>query len=379
MLKSVAYNSRVRKTDSPALEISGLIKDVGPLPALDGRMKRIVSNVSLKAHFGSVTALLGANGAGKTTTIECAQGVQSRTGGSISLLGQDPENADAHLRARVGVMLQDGGLPPSARPISLLRHVASLYANPLSVDALVDRLGIAEFSDTNIRRLSGGQKQRVALAASLLGNPEVLFLDEPSAGLDPQSRLMVFELIRELRDGGKAIVLTTHLLDDAQRLADYVYIVDKGASVAQGTVPELLEQSTAALKRRVMTFEAAPDLELSPLMRVGLSCTETRPGSYALSGKLEPADVGRFGLWCAENAIMPTSIHLASQSLEDVFLAISRGETEGLGEIPAPADQSEPLSRSGPDPSRENRKLGTTLGTYMGGSMATNTGSREIS
>ena len=293
------------------------------MPGLDGRMKRVISNISLTAHFGAVTALLGANGAGKTTTIECAQGLQVRTGGDISLLGQDPQTADAGLRARVGVMLQDGGLPPSARPVALLRHVATLYENPLSVDALVERLGIAEFADTTIRRLSGGQKQRVALAASLIGNPEVLFLDEPSAGLDPQSRLMVFELIRQLRDSGKAIILTTHLLDDAQRLADYVYIVDKGESVAQGTVQELLKQSTPALSARVMTFEATPHLNIAPLLRAGISCTETRPGSYTLAGELDPSDLGRFGSWCAQNVIMPTSVHLASQSLEDVFLAIS--------------------------------------------------------
>ena len=286
-------------------------------------MKRIVSNISLQARFGQVTALLGANGAGKTTTIECAQGLQRRTGGSISLLGHDPENAGAGLRARVGVMLQDGGLPPAARPVALLRHVASLYSNPLSVDALVDRLGIAEFSDTTIRRLSGGQKQRVALAASLLGNPEVLFLDEPSAGLDPQSRRMVFELIRELRDAGKAIVLTTHLLDDAQRLADYVYIVNNGESVTKGTVPELLSRSTASQSQRVMTFEAAPGLDTAPLRRAGIGCEETRAGSYRLAGSLEPADLGRFGQWCAGHNIMPTSVHLASQSLEDVFLAIA--------------------------------------------------------
>ncbi|WP_449372842.1 ABC transporter ATP-binding protein [Arthrobacter psychrolactophilus] len=310
-------------TLSPALVISGLIKDVGPVPGLDGRMKRVISNISLTAHFGAVTALLGANGAGKTTTIECAQGLQPRTGGEISLLGQDPQKADAGLRAKVGVMLQDGGLPPSARPIALLKHVASLYENPLSVNALVERLGIGEFSDTTIRRLSGGQKQRVALAASLIGNPEVLFLDEPSAGLDPQSRLMVFELIRELRDSGKAIILTTHLLDDAQRLADYVYIVDKGESVAEGTVQELLEQSTAALSKRALTFEASPQLNTEPLLRSGISCSESRPGSYTLTGELTPVDVGNFGAWCASNNIMPTSIHLASQSLEDVFLSIS--------------------------------------------------------
>ncbi|MGO4384143.1 ABC transporter ATP-binding protein [Specibacter sp. RAF43] len=287
-------------------------------------MKRIISNISLRAHYGQVTALLGANGAGKTTTIECAQGLQRRTAGTISLLGQDPETADAGLRARVGVMLQDGGLPPAARPVALLRHIAGMYDHPLSVDALVARLGIGEFSGTTIRRLSGGQKQRVALAASLLGNPEILFLDEPSAGLDPQSRIMVFELIRELRDAGKAIVLTTHLLDDAQRLADYVYIVNNGESVTQGTVPELLRQSTATLTRRTMTFEAAPGGDLSGLRRAGVACEETRPGSYRLTGSLEPADLAAFGRWCAELAIMPTSVHLASQSLEDVFLAVSR-------------------------------------------------------
>lgn len=316
------------KTLSPALEITRLIKDVGPLSALDGRMKRVVSNISLTARFGEVTALLGANGAGKTTTIECAQGLQDRTGGQVSLLGHDPRTADAELRARVGVMLQDGGLPPAARPIALLRHVASLYANPLSVDALVERLGIAEFSDTTIRRLSGGQKQRVALAASLLGNPEVLFLDEPSAGLDPQSRIMVFELIRELRDAGKAIILTTHLLDDAQRLADYVYIVDKGESVAEGTVPQLLEESTAALQQRTLTFQGPAALKTTALQRPGLECIETRPGSYNLAGALEPTDLARFGAWCAEQEFMPTSVHLASQSLEDVFLAIAAGERE---------------------------------------------------
>jgi len=319
-----------------ALVISGLVKDVGPVPALDGRMKRIVSNISLTAHFGQVTALLGANGAGKTTTIECAQGLQRRNGGTVSLLGQDPETADAELRSRVGVMLQDGGLPPAARPVALLRHVAGLYRNPLSVDALVDRLGIAEFSSTNIRRLSGGQKQRVALAASLLGNPEVLFLDEPSAGLDPQSRIMVFELIRELRDAGKAIVLTTHLLDDAQRLADYVYIVNHGESVTEGTVPDLLNASTAAQTQRTMTFDAPPGLDTTALHRPGLACEETRPGSYRILGSLEPGDLGRFGQWCASLSLMPTSVHLASQSLEDVFLAIA-ASLEPAPKTPVPA------------------------------------------
>ena len=164
-------------------------------------MLRVVSGLSLVAERGQVTALLGANGAGKTTTIECAQGLQQAYRREVSASSaQDPDTAGAGLRARVGVMLQDGGLPPSARPIPLLNHVASLYADPWPVAELVSRLGIDSFSRTSVRRLSGGQKQRLALAAALVGGPEALFLDEPSAGLDPQSRQLVFDLIAELRD-----------------------------------------------------------------------------------------------------------------------------------------------------------------------------------
>jgi ABC-2 type transport system ATP-binding protein len=310
----------------PALVVDGLIKDVGPIAALDGKMKRIISGISLTAHRGQVTALLGANGAGKTTTIECAQGLQRRNGGTISLLGEDPDRPTAALRARVGVMLQDGGLPPSARPLTLLRHVAGMYESPRPVDELADRLGINAFASTSIRRLSGGQKQRVALAASLVGNPEVLFLDEPSAGLDPQSRLMVFELIRQLRDDGVAIILTTHLLDDAQKLADQVFIVDAGRTVASGTVPELLSHATAAEAQRTVTFDAVPGLDPAAVLRPQLQVTETRSGSYQISGPLEPADLAALASWWAAAGIMPTSLNLASRSLEDVFLALSGTE-----------------------------------------------------
>jgi ABC-2 type transport system ATP-binding protein len=313
----------VLNSDTPALVIDGLIKDVGPIAALDGRMKRIISGISLSAHRGQVTALLGANGAGKTTTIECAQGLQKRDGGTITLLGEDPERPSAALRARVGVMLQDGGLPPSARPLALLRHVAGMYATPRSVDELVERLGLESFRDTTIRRLSGGQKQRVALAASLLGNPEVLFLDEPSAGLDPQSRRVVFDLIRELRQEGLAIILTTHLLDDAQKLADYVYIVDNGSSAAAGTVPELLSSAASAQGQRSLTFESAAGLDPAAALRPHLTVTETRPGSYQVSGQLEPADLADLANWWAARGTMPTSLQLASRSLEDVFLALA--------------------------------------------------------
>ncbi|MDQ0756506.1 ABC transporter ATP-binding protein [Arthrobacter sp. B3I4] len=319
----------MRSPHSPALTISGLIKDVGPLPSLDGKMLRVVSGVSLTAERGQVTALLGANGAGKTTTIECAQGLQKRTAGSIRLLGEDPDSAGAELRARVGVMLQDGGLPPSARPIPLLRHIAGMYQDPWPVDELIARLGIDTFSRTSVRRLSGGQKQRLALAAALAGRPEVLFLDEPSAGLDPQSRQLVFDLIGELRDRGMAIILTTHLMDDAQRLADYVYIIDAGRNVAEGTVAQLLRHELTGAEQHIRTllFEAEPGLDLAGVLPPGVEVRETRAGSYSATGALTPADLAAVAAWWSARDIMPASMSLAARSLEDVFLDISGRES----------------------------------------------------
>ncbi|MDQ0869450.1 ABC-2 type transport system ATP-binding protein [Arthrobacter sp. V1I9] len=317
----------MRFPQSPVLSISGLVKDVGPLASLDGKMLRVVSGVSLVAERGQVTALLGANGAGKTTTLECAQGLQKRSGGDISLLGQDPATAGAELRSRVGVMLQDGGLPPSSRPVPLLRHIAGLYAQPWPVDDLIERLGIDAFSRTTVRRLSGGQKQRLALAAALIGRPEVLFLDEPSAGLDPQSRQLVFDLISELRDAGMGIILTTHLMDDAQRLADYVYIIDGGRNVAEGTVQELLQRNPAveagADHIRTLEFEAVPGLDFAAVLPDGIDISETRAGSYCVTGTLTPGHLAALAGWWEAHGIMPASMSLQARSLEDVFLDIS--------------------------------------------------------
>ncbi|MDQ0923616.1 ABC-2 type transport system ATP-binding protein [Pseudarthrobacter sp. W1I19] len=317
----------MRSPQSPVLSISGLIKDVGPLASLDGKMLRVVSGVSLVAERGQVTALLGANGAGKTTTLECAQGLQKRSGGTISLLGQDPASAGADLRSRVGVMLQDGGLPPSSRPVPLLRHIAGLYETPWPVDDLIQRLGIDTFSRTTVRRLSGGQKQRLALAAALIGRPEVLFLDEPSAGLDPQSRQLVFDLITELRDAGMGIILTTHLMDDAQRLADFVYIIDGGRNVAEGTVQELLRRNpgveAGAEHIRTLEFEAAPGLDFDGVLPAGIAVSEARAGSYSVTGSLTPAHLAALARWWEAHNIMPASMSLQARSLEDVFLDIS--------------------------------------------------------
>ena len=198
-----------------------------------------LNGMTWSAAAEQVTAVLGPNGAGKTTSIECAEGLQRPDSGEVRVLGQDPWGSSPQHRARVGVMLQDGGLPTGSRPVRLLRHLASLYAGPADVGELVERLGIDAFAGTTVRRLSGGQKQRVALAAALIGRPELVFLDEPTAGLDPHARRDVWSLVREVRDGGCAVVVTTHSFAEAERIADRIVIVQSGRVVADGSLAEL--------------------------------------------------------------------------------------------------------------------------------------------
>jgi ABC-2 type transport system ATP-binding protein len=171
--------------------------------------------------------------------VECCEGLRQPDSGAVRVLDADPWHSPADHRARVGVMLQDGGLPNAARPVALLRHLARLYAAPRPVDDLVAQLGIDHFAGTPVRRLSGGQRQRVALAAALVGDPDVVFLDEPSAGLDPHARLDVWDLVRSVADSGTAVVMTTHSFEEAERIADQIIIVASGQVVAVGSLVEL--------------------------------------------------------------------------------------------------------------------------------------------
>jgi ABC-2 type transport system ATP-binding protein len=231
----------------PAVVVTGLEKRYGSSVALAG--------ADWSASAGAVTAMLGPNGAGKTTMIECCEGLRRPDAGDVRVLGSDPWRAGPEHRARVGVMLQDGGLPNAARPLRLLHHLASMYAAPAPVEDLAERLGITEFAGTPVRRLSGGQRQRVALAAALVGRPEVVFLDEPSAGLDPHARLDVWDLVRATAAAGTAVVVTTHSFEEAERLADHIVVVAAGRVVADGTLAEVtggvgLEERYFALTRR---------------------------------------------------------------------------------------------------------------------------------
>lgn len=302
--------------EAPAVRVTGLVKHYGGRPVVDG--------LDLVAARGQVTAVLGPNGAGKTTTIECVEGLRRPDGGRIAVLGLDPVADAARLRPRVGVMLQDGGLPTGARAGEVLAHVAALHARPLPAAELLDLLGLTAHARTTVRRLSGGQKQRLSLAAAVAGRPELVFLDEPSAGLDPQSRLAVWGLVEHLRADGVAVVLTTHLMDEAERLADHVVVMDAGRVVAQGSPAELTGG------RDTLRFGAPPGLELAALRgELGDRVTVAEPsaGRYEVSHPdgtaLEPGVIAAVTAWCAGAGVRPDGLSLGRRTLEDVFLDLT--------------------------------------------------------
>jgi ABC-2 type transport system ATP-binding protein len=312
-----------------ALEIRGLVKRYGSITAVD--------HLDLTVPAGVVAAVLGPNGAGKTTTVECAEGFRRADAGSVRVLGRDPRRDRAAVRARIGVMLQESsGGYPGARAVEMLRHVAGLYAHPLSTDMLVERLSLAEAGRTTVRRLSGGLRQRLALAMAVVGRPEMVFLDEPTAGLDPQSRRATWELIRELKADGVTVVLTTHLLDEAERLADQVAIIDRGRLVASGTPDEITGDD------HEVRFTGRPRLDLAELreaLPTEVVVTEPAPGQYLLRGAVEPQTLATVTAWCASHGVMPQNLSVGKRSLEEVFLELTGSAAV---RAPAPTERTEP-------------------------------------
>ncbi|ONK15182.1 ABC transporter ATP-binding protein [Streptomyces sp. MP131-18] len=302
---------------APAVEAVGLVKRYGRTTAVDG--------LDLTVARGTVTAVLGPNGAGKTTTVESCEGFRTPDAGHLRVLGLDPVADAAALRPRVGVMLQNGGVYPGVRAKEMLRHVARLHAHPLDVDALADRLGIGGFGRTTYRRLSGGQQQRLSLALAVVGRPELVFLDEPTAGLDPQARHATWDLIRELRADGVTVVLTTHHMDEAEELADDVAIVDGGRVIAHGSPADLSRGGTAD----VLRFTGRPGLDLVSLRQAlpaGSEATEPSPGSYRITGDVGPRLLATVTAWCAQHGVLADRITTQRHTLEDVFLELTGKE-----------------------------------------------------
>lgn len=218
----------------PSLLVDGVTITLGGRRVLDG--------LSFEARPGAITALLGPNGAGKTTTIRCCIGLLPPSSGRITVLGDAPGSPDA--AARVGLMPQSTGAWSGVRPRELLRYLAGLYAHPHDPEALIEALGLDAFAATPYRRLSGGQQQLVNLAGALVGRPEFVFLDEPTAGLDPHVRRRTWDLIRDLRDAGVGVLLTTHAMDEAEALADHIWLMDAGRIVLDGSVADLTRDAS---------------------------------------------------------------------------------------------------------------------------------------
>jgi ABC-2 type transport system ATP-binding protein len=307
-------------TSGPAVEIRGLVKCYGSTQALAG--------LSLTAGRGEVTAILGPNGAGKTTTVEICEGYRRQDQGTARVLGLDPLHDARRLRPRIGVMLQSGGIPPAVRAGEYLRVMARFYARPVDTAWLLDRLGLTGCSGTPYKRLSGGQQQRLSLAAAVVGRPELVFLDEPTAGLDPQARLATWELIARMRSAGAGVILTTHHMDEAQRLADHVVIVDHGQVVADGSPAEL----TGTVGQ--LRFRAEAGLETGGLVAAlppGTAAKESPAGHYIIEvpAQVDPQLIASVTAWCAEHGVLAQDLRIESRTLEDVFLELTGRQMRG--------------------------------------------------
>ena len=304
----------------PTVVVDGLVKRYGPRTVLDG--------VSLTVGPGELVALLGPNGAGKTTTVEVIEGYRGSDGGTARVLGVDPATGGRALRARVGLMLQGGGIDPRAQPRETLRQYGRFHAEPRDADELLDLVGLSSVARTRYRRLSGGERQRLGLALALVGRPEVVILDEPTAGMDPEARATTRAIVADLRSEGAAILMTSHDLTDVERLADRIYVLADGRIVASGTPAELRAGVTARLRFRLdrsLGTDEVADLERA-LAGVRHETTVHPDGDgdrYRLEGGAPNAAlVAALAAWCVTGERLILEMRTSGGSLEDAYLEL---------------------------------------------------------
>ena len=301
-----------------ALVVDNVVKRFGGTTAVDG--------LSFTAQRGQLLALLGPNGAGKTTTIEMCEGFTTPTSGTIRVLGMDPVANPQAVRNRIGIMLQGGGAYASVSVREMLELAAGYNANPHDPQWLMQLLGLEGIANTSYRRLSGGQQQRLSLALAMIGRPELIFLDEPTAGMDAQSRIAVWDIVSAMKRDGVSVVLTTHLMDEAEQLADDVVIIDHGKVVAQGSPSELTNHDEFP----VLSVETADVLDTRPLndalAPAGLSVEEVRPRSYRVRGTGSPEVVEKLAREAARQDVLIRELSVSHRNLEDVFLDLTGRE-----------------------------------------------------
>jgi ABC-2 type transport system ATP-binding protein len=301
------------RVGSLAIEIQHLTKIYGTARATD--------DLSFQVCAGEVFALLGPNGAGKTTTVEILEGHRKPDAGMVHVLGLDPWKETNRLKPRIGVMPQEGGLYPTITPREALELFAHFYPHPAKPAELLQAVGLEGVAGTRYRRLSGGQKQRLSLALALIGEPELAFLDEPTAGLDPQARRSTWDIIRSLRDSGVTVLLTTHYLEEAEQLADRVAIINHGRLVALGTPAELMRGAATAL--RLQTASAVdPDALASAPSARSVRMLDGR--TYLIETSDAPALLAELAMMLRDAGILITDVRVGEKSLEEVFLALTQ-------------------------------------------------------
>lgn len=298
-----------------ALVVDSVVKRFGDKTAVDG--------MTFSAERGEILALLGPNGAGKSTTLDMCEGFTRPTSGSIRVLGIDPATHPQQVRDRIGIMLQGGGSYSGVSVREMLNLAASYNVSPHDPDWLMELLGLEGVANTNYRRLSGGQQQRLSLALALIGRPELVFLDEPTAGLDTQSRNAVWDIVNALRNDGVTVILTTHLMDEAESLADHVVIVDRGKVIRQGSTVELTEHEDFP----AISLDTASRLDAQQLAaaisRDDVTVEETRQDHYRVMGIADPQTVAEVAAEAARQGVLIREMNVAHRTLEDVFLDIT--------------------------------------------------------
>ena len=307
-------SSALNTSTSIGLSVSQLVIKYGNVTAVD--------HVSFTAQPGRVTVILGPNGAGKTSTIEACEGFLSPTAGSVQVLGLNPFLQRKQLNRQMGIMLQDGGIYPSARVGELVQQYCALYGNGVDANALVARVGLQAVATTTYRRLSGGEKQRLSLALALAALPKIIFLDEPTSGIDVNGRDLVRSIIRELRDTGCCVIVATHELDEAERIADDVLVFHRGNVVASGTLHELRSG------REEIRFRSHSLIDVHSLSTtLGYTVEQTRQSEYTVAGTSDSRVIVQLTDWAKANNVDIGDIGAGSQRLDDVFRRLTAEPT----------------------------------------------------
>jgi ABC-2 type transport system ATP-binding protein len=293
--------------------------------------REILAGVSFAVQRGELFSLLGPNGAGKTTTVEIVEGYRRPDGGSVRVLGLDPGHDGTRLRPRIGLMLQEGGIDNRTTPREVLRLFARFYRDPEDPDRMLQTVDLERAAGTRYRRLSGGERQRLSLALALLGRPELLVLDEPTAGMDPAAKQATRERIAALRAAGTTILLTTHELGDVERLADHVAVLDRGRLVAYGTPAELTGSGAPRIRFRLSRVLEEDDATALGAVAARLAGGAPRVVPAGAGAAYEIADLGRapdpalvagLATWCAERGLLLTELRLGAASLEERYLEL---------------------------------------------------------